>query len=186
MTKGKIKQKGFTLVELGIVLVIIGIIVGVALKGTEMINNARAKKLQNDLRSIEIAMWTFFVRMGKFPGASQSNGLINYNLTTSMPSYDDQGNGTDPDFPWLELKNQGILPNIPNSQLAKHAFNGYFAIGSYQSGTSYYNAIAIYNIPSFVAQMIDASIDEIINASTWKCGPGGRNLYIFVPSTPLL
>ena len=34
------KTRGFTLVELAIVLVIIGIILGAILKGTELINNA--------------------------------------------------------------------------------------------------------------------------------------------------
>ncbi len=44
--------KGFTLVELAIVLVIIGIILGAVLKGQELINNAKMKRAYNDVRGV--------------------------------------------------------------------------------------------------------------------------------------
>ncbi len=70
-------NKGFTLVELAIVLVIIGIIIGAVLKGQELINNARHKKFINDAgRKFEVAAWTFFDRNGRFPGDSNKNGVI--------------------------------------------------------------------------------------------------------------
>ena len=38
------KQAGFTLIELAIVLVIIGLLLGGVLKGQELINSAKVKK----------------------------------------------------------------------------------------------------------------------------------------------
>lgn len=69
-------QRGFTLIELAIVLVIIGIILGAVLKGKDLIENARAKKFINDVRQFEILSWTFFDRKGYFPGASKNNPII--------------------------------------------------------------------------------------------------------------
>jgi len=70
-------QKGFTLIELAIVLVIIGIILGAVLKGQDLIQNARAKKFVNDAgRHWETITWTYYDRRGRFPGDSDKNGLI--------------------------------------------------------------------------------------------------------------
>ena len=67
---------GFTLVELAIVLVIIGIILGAVLKGQDLIQNARAKKFVNATKAWEIAQWTYFDRKGKFTGDTDKDGKI--------------------------------------------------------------------------------------------------------------
>ncbi|MCK5877892.1 MAG: prepilin-type N-terminal cleavage/methylation domain-containing protein, partial [Candidatus Marithrix sp.] len=41
------KQHGFTLVEIAIVMVIIGLLLGGVLKGQEIVKNARIKNLEN-------------------------------------------------------------------------------------------------------------------------------------------
>ncbi|MCK5715014.1 MAG: prepilin-type N-terminal cleavage/methylation domain-containing protein, partial [Nitrosomonadaceae bacterium] len=48
----KNRQSGFTLIEIAIVLVIIGLLLGGVLKGQEMINSAKVKNIANDFRQI--------------------------------------------------------------------------------------------------------------------------------------
>ncbi|MFA7064868.1 MAG: prepilin-type N-terminal cleavage/methylation domain-containing protein [Bacilli bacterium] len=62
------KDSGFTLIEMAIVLVIIGLIIGAVLKGQDLIQNARAKKFVNFARAAEIAQWTYLDRKGHFNG----------------------------------------------------------------------------------------------------------------------
>ena len=47
------RQGGFTMVELAIVLVIAGIILTGALKGTDMINKARIERVAADLKGLQ-------------------------------------------------------------------------------------------------------------------------------------
>ncbi|WP_456392642.1 prepilin-type N-terminal cleavage/methylation domain-containing protein [Persephonella sp.] len=69
-------QRGFTLVELAIVLVIIGIILGAVLKGQDLINNARMKKLTTAVKGWEVSLWTCYDRLGAFPGDDDRDGVI--------------------------------------------------------------------------------------------------------------
>ncbi len=71
-------EEGFSLVELAIVLVIIGIIIGAVVKGQDLIDNARAKKVTTALSTWNILAWTFMDRKGRLPGAGGANndGII--------------------------------------------------------------------------------------------------------------
>ncbi|MDI6891177.1 MAG: prepilin-type N-terminal cleavage/methylation domain-containing protein [Thermodesulfovibrionales bacterium] len=71
------KSAGFTLIELAIVLVIIGIILGAVLKGQDLIAGARAKKFATWGQQWEASQWTYFDRKGRFAGdGTNRNGLI--------------------------------------------------------------------------------------------------------------
>ncbi len=70
------KQKGFTLIEIAIVLVIIGLLLGGVLKGQELINTARVRALNNTVDGITAAWFSFQDRYRAFPGdylTAQSN-----------------------------------------------------------------------------------------------------------------
>lgn len=62
------KQKGFTLVEIAIVLVIIGILLGGILKGQEIIQNARFKNAINQFHGIVTAAYSYQDRYSFMPG----------------------------------------------------------------------------------------------------------------------
>lgn len=61
-------QRGFTLIELAIVLVIIGLLLGGVLKGQELINNARVKNLAADFRNIPVYIYGYQDRHRALPG----------------------------------------------------------------------------------------------------------------------
>ncbi len=69
-------KKGFTLVEMAIVLVIIGIILGAVMKGQDLIDNARAKQFITKIKTWEVALNTYFDRKGRYPGDANKDGII--------------------------------------------------------------------------------------------------------------
>lgn len=64
----KSQQSGFTLVEIAIVLVIIGLLLGGILKGQELINSAKAKSLANDFRTVPIYIYGYQDKFRSLPG----------------------------------------------------------------------------------------------------------------------
>jgi prepilin-type N-terminal cleavage/methylation domain-containing protein len=64
----KHRQSGFTLVEIAIVLVIIGLLLGGILKGQEMITQARIKNVVNDFNGITAAYFSYQDRYKAAPG----------------------------------------------------------------------------------------------------------------------
>src|SRR3974377_930215 len=62
------RQQGFTLVEIAIVLVIIGLLLGGVLKGQEMITQARIKNVMNDLNGVSSAFFAYQDRYKQIPG----------------------------------------------------------------------------------------------------------------------
>ncbi|MCX7204690.1 MAG: prepilin-type N-terminal cleavage/methylation domain-containing protein [Proteobacteria bacterium] len=62
------KQSGFTLVELAIVLVIIGLILGMAFKGKDLIDGAKVKSIAAQYNKVQAAFNIYFERYGSFPG----------------------------------------------------------------------------------------------------------------------
>ncbi|MDQ7073963.1 MAG: prepilin-type N-terminal cleavage/methylation domain-containing protein [Gammaproteobacteria bacterium] len=74
--------RGFTLIEIAIVLVIIGLILGGVLKGQELINSARVRSMTDQVNGITAAWFAFQDRYRALPGDySQASTQINAALT---------------------------------------------------------------------------------------------------------
>jgi len=86
------KTRGFTLVEIAIVLVIVGLLLGGILKGQEMITQARIKNVIGDFSGIAAAYHGYQDRYRAIPGddpgaarwtgatAGSGNGVVAGNL----------------------------------------------------------------------------------------------------------
>lgn len=71
------RQGGFTLVELSIVLVIIGLIIGGVLKGQELIANAQIKNVMAQVQSYQAATVAFADKYSALPGdLANANNLL--------------------------------------------------------------------------------------------------------------
>lgn len=61
-------NSGFTLVELAISMIIIGLLIGGILKGQELVDSARARRLVSDLKTVEAATLAFYDSYKGMPG----------------------------------------------------------------------------------------------------------------------
>ncbi len=66
------QQSGFTLVEIAIVLVIIGLLLGGVLKGQELINSAKVKNMAGDFRNVQVMIYGYQDKFRKLPGDDDS------------------------------------------------------------------------------------------------------------------
>ena len=91
----KRQQSGFTLVEIAIVLVIIGLLLGGILKGQELINSAKVKNLANDFRVIPTYIYAYQDRFKALPGddAAASTHLAGPPAATNATTPGTVGNG---------------------------------------------------------------------------------------------
>jgi prepilin-type N-terminal cleavage/methylation domain-containing protein len=79
MTKRPQTEKGFTLVELAIVLVIVGLLIAGILKGQELITNSQITSTISQIEGLGGAVNTFKQKYGAYPGdmSNASTRLIN-------------------------------------------------------------------------------------------------------------
>ena len=84
------QQKGFTLVEIAIVLVIVGLLIGGVLKGQEMITNAKLKRMESDNAGLAAAMFSYQDRYLQLPG-DDSQAASRFDVYAAINA---NGNGT--------------------------------------------------------------------------------------------
>lgn len=70
------QQKGFTLVELAIVITIIGLLIGGILKGQQLITNARVTATINQINAYTAAAMIFYDSYGALPGDMNGTNKI--------------------------------------------------------------------------------------------------------------
>ena len=70
------RQTGFTLVEIAMVLIIVGLMLGGILKGQELINSAKARSLANDFRQLPLFIYGYQDKFKRVPG-DDVNAVVN-------------------------------------------------------------------------------------------------------------
>jgi prepilin-type N-terminal cleavage/methylation domain-containing protein len=149
-------QKGFTLVEIAIVLVIIGLLIGGVLKGESMIHNAKVKRLVNDFEGLRAAVITYQDRFGMYPGDESD---------TNTPTGDTNNGNNDGLFNetsgWemQDLRLAGLLSGTGTS-LPTNTYGGTLRVANMAISGLTTNYIIATNIPADVCQEIDSKYDD--------------------------
>ena len=107
-----VSDRGFTLVELAIVMVVVAILAGVAIPGYfGLVSNTRAAQAVADLQAIRAAVYLTYGDNGKWPTESQA-GVIPDGISSNLPknfSFTNQWYTLDYDN-WIPLHQQGTAP----------------------------------------------------------------------------
>lgn len=90
----KRNQSGFTLIEIAIVLVIIGLLLGGVMKGQELINSAKVKNLAADFKNTSLYIYSYQDKFRSLPGddAQAASHVTNATVATAITA-GDLGNG---------------------------------------------------------------------------------------------
>jgi len=174
-------EAGFTLVEIAIVLVIIGLLLGGILKGQEMITQARIKNAINDFNGITVAVTSYQDRYRFLPGDDPG---ANARWTVQAPSsgngdgvvtglYNDATATVESHLFWQHLRIAGFVPGLTTG--AGSGTNPPNAVGGIVgvenavtpgAGLGFTGLIACSsNIPDKVASAIDTQMDDSNSAT---------------------
>jgi len=156
----KRNQAGFTLIEIAVVLVIIGLLLGGVMKGQELINSAKVKNLATDFRNIPVFIYTYQDKFRALPGddasatthvsgVSASGGTLGNGIIEGK--WNDTTTASEAFVFWQHVRLAGLLSGstdtTASSYIPTNATNGKVGI---QSGTATV-ANAVIKDPSGVA-----------------------------------
>ncbi len=88
--KSAAKQRGFTLVEMSVTMAAAGLLFSAVTTGQELIDQAKATKLINDVKTIEMQIQQYAQLKGRMPGDCDADGVIDY--AADATTRDDTGN----------------------------------------------------------------------------------------------
>lgn len=189
------QQKGFTLVEMAIVLVIIGLLLGGVLKGQELIDNSRIKNAINDLKGISSAYNGYLDRFQRMPGddgpvatvqargtawgaapAGNNNGILDIAAAQTFT-----GAGENAVF-FRHLRYAGFIAGNPAdvalAALPRNAFGGLTgvtgaAVFGFPAGGRY---VCMGSVPGKAARAMDVTMDDgIPDTGTLRAVVGANN-----------
>ena len=182
----KSTEAGFTLVEIAIVLVIIGLLLGGILKGQEMITQAKIKNAINDFNGVTVAVTSYQDRYRAIPGddpnattrwttqspaSGDNNGIIlgkyNNSIASGAPTNLQESN-----LFWQHLRIAGFVPGLTTGtgtgSAPPNAAAGIIGAesGTATTGLGFISLIVCSsNLPEKIASAVDGQADDSNPAS---------------------
>jgi len=194
------KQRGFTLVEIAIVLVIIGFILGGIIKSQSLIGSAKAKDVIAIIEDLRIATVSFKQRYNYLPGdfpinvgetpipnvnppGGNGNGSIDGAINAQGQAV---ANSEVANVPW-HLYNAGFISKIDPTDVQRRLKTVYGAVHIASAATvnttlvpnftvvnpAVRNAIVFFNLPCDIVTEVDNKIDNGVSENV-PAGAGGR------------
>jgi prepilin-type N-terminal cleavage/methylation domain-containing protein len=166
------RQRGFTLIEIAIVLVIIGLLLGGILKGQELITGARVKNLINQTDGVKTAYFAFQDRYRALPG---DYSAASTNIPNATQNGDGDGQieaGNEAIAVWDHLSKSGFItgtyvfnatesdattPKNPYGTYIQLVFDNVYSNGA---GSSRHNLKTGNQVPVGIIAEVDRKIDD--------------------------
>jgi prepilin-type N-terminal cleavage/methylation domain-containing protein len=166
------QQSGFTLVEIAIVLVIIGLLLGGVLKGQELITQAKIKNVTNDFNGLIAAVYSYQDRYKRMPG--DDPGATRWALIATVPAtagdnkvdglYESSTNTDESRLFWADLRLAGFISGAVDTlaNAASQPLNAAGGIIGAQNGGLGLSGLIICSgsLPAKIAQAIDNQFDD--------------------------
>jgi prepilin-type N-terminal cleavage/methylation domain-containing protein len=160
-------QKGFTLVEIAIVLVIVGLLIGGVLKGQEMITNAKLKRVESDNAGLAAAVFSYQDRYLQLPGDDNA-------ADDRFDGFSVKGNGDgsitghwlvttnviETGMFWMMLRASGLVSGDPaDFQGQQNAYAG--KIGIHSGGLGIGGHVTVFGrLEGSVVKILESRLDD--------------------------
>lgn len=158
------RQQGFTLIEIAIVLVIIGVLLGGILKGQEMLTQSKIRAIEKELDGVAIAILGYRDRYKALPG-DDIHAKTRWNNATEGDGngiIDGTFNATDNAEAslrvWQHLRLAGLIGgDAETGKQPSNATGGITGIASNAAGSI---IVCTTNLPAKIANAIDTNQDD--------------------------
>jgi prepilin-type N-terminal cleavage/methylation domain-containing protein len=171
-------ERGFTLVEIAIVLVIVGLLLGGILKGQEMVNQAKIKSLVADFSGISAAYSAYMDRYRAVPGDDPNAGVRWAGALSGdgngqiRGKYNSQTDTDESRLWWAHLRRAGFLAGAGTLQ----PFNAVTGVIGVQTGdggapvgpalNGFVSLIVCFaGLPDKMAVSVDTQLDDGVPAT---------------------